>query len=95
MTDDSPVRLKRGASGGIPESTALEGSMYCTDDEMKITKTGRVTITKEGISVEGFNVKGAMCRDVAVMAAAWAIGELQREMLKTIAKPGGGKIGVD
>lgn len=69
--------------------------MYCTDDEMKITKTGRVTITKDGISVEGFNVKGAMCRDVAVMAAAWAIGELQREMLKTITKPGGGKIGVD
>lgn len=68
----------------------------CTDnDEMKIRKTGRVTITKEGISVEGFDVKGAMCRDVAVMATAWAIGELQREMLKTIAKPGGGKIGVD
>lgn len=69
--------------------------MYCTDDEMKIRKTGRVTITKDGISVEGFEVNGAMCRDVAVMAAAWAIGELQREMLKTIAKPGGGKIGVD
>ncbi|WP_409287501.1 hypothetical protein [Pseudomonas guariconensis] len=69
--------------------------MYCDDDEMKITKTGRVTITKDGISVEGFEVEGAMCRDVAVMGAAWAIGELQREMLKTIAKPGGGKIGVD
>lgn len=69
--------------------------MHSTNDEMKITKTGRVTITKDGISVEGFNVKGAMCRDVAVMAAAWAIGELQREMLKTIQKPGGGKIGVD
>jgi hypothetical protein len=36
-----------------------------------------------------------MCRDVAVVAAAWAIGELQREMLKTIQKPGGGKISVD
>lgn len=69
--------------------------MYTDNDEMKIRKTGRVTITKEGIGVEGFDVKGAMCRDVAVMAAAWAIGELQREMLKTIAKPGGGKIGVD
>ncbi|AAN69497.1 conserved protein of unknown function [Pseudomonas putida KT2440] len=54
-----------------------------------------MTITKEGISVEGFDVKGAMCRDVAVVAAAWAIGELQREMLKTIQKPGGGKISVD
>ncbi|MFZ5936619.1 hypothetical protein ACOKS3_17530 [Pseudomonas sp. HS6-2] len=69
--------------------------MYATDDEMKIRKTGRVTITKEGISVEGFDVRGAMCREVAVMAAAWAIGELQREMLKTIAKPGSGKISVD
>ncbi|MFJ4397443.1 hypothetical protein [Pseudomonas sp. NPDC089396] len=76
------------------EST-LEEAMYATDDEMKIRKFGRVSITKEGISVEGFDVKGAMCRDVAVMAAAWAIGELQREMLKTIAKPGGGKISVD
>lgn len=69
--------------------------MYTTDDEMKFRKFGRVTITKEGISVEGFDVKGAMCRDVAVMAAAWAIGELQREMLRTIAKPGGGNISVD
>ncbi|HEJ1056660.1 TPA: hypothetical protein SLP05_004274 [Pseudomonas putida] len=69
--------------------------MYTTDDEMKIRKFGRVTITKDGVSVDGFDVKGAMCRDVAVMAAAWAIGELQREMLKTIAKPGGGKISVD
>lgn len=69
--------------------------MYTTDDVMKIRKFGRVTITKQGISVEGFEVKGAMCRDVAVMAAAWAIGELQREMLKTIEKPGGGNIGVD
>lgn len=69
--------------------------MYCTNDEMKIKKLGRVTVTEKGISVEGFDVNGAMCRDVAVMAAAWAIGELQREMLKTIAKPGGGNIGVD
>jgi len=83
------------ATGPDGKSTPLEALMYCTDDEMKITNTGSVTITKDGISVEGFNVKGAMCRDVAVMAAAWAIGELQREMLKTIAKPGGGKIGVD
>ncbi|MBC3492383.1 hypothetical protein [Pseudomonas taiwanensis] len=69
--------------------------MYTTVDEMKIRKTGRVTITKEGINVEGFDVKGAMCRDVAVVAAAWAIGELQREMLKTIQKPGGGRVSVD
>lgn len=70
--------------------------MYADDDdEMKIRKYGSVTVTKEGISVEGFGGKNTMCRDLAIMAAAWAIGELQREMLKTIQKPGGGKIGLD
>jgi len=69
--------------------------MLTTEDEMKIRKSGRVSITRQGISVEGFEIKGAMCRDVAVMATAWAIGELQREMLKTIERPGGGKITVD
>lgn len=69
--------------------------MYADDDdEMKIRKFGTVTVTKQGISVEGFEGKNTMCRDMAIMAAAWAIGELQREMLKTIQKPGGGKIGI-
>ena len=59
--------------------------MYCTDEEMKIRKTGRVTITKDGISVEGFDVDGAMCRVVAVMAAAWRTGFTEiREVVMTI-----------
>lgn len=65
------------------------------ESEMMISRLGTVTVSKAGISVEGFEGKNAMCRDVAIMAAAWAIGELQREMLKTIKKPGGGNISVD
>lgn len=64
-------------------------------EPMKITKRGKVTITKDGISVDGFDADNASCRELAIMAAAWAIGELQREMLKTIQAPGGGKISVD
>ncbi|MBU1282744.1 MAG: hypothetical protein KJ989_13165 [Gammaproteobacteria bacterium] len=63
--------------------------------EMALSRLGTVTVTKDGISCDGFKGKNAMCRDVAIMAAAWAIGELQREMLKTIKKPGSGKISVD
>ena len=63
--------------------------------EMMLSRVGTVTISKSGITVEGFQGKNAMCRDVAIMATAWAIGELQREMLKTIKKPGGGNISVD
>jgi hypothetical protein len=64
-------------------------------DEMILSRLGTLTIDRSGIRVEGFRGKNAMCRDVAIMAAAWAIGELQREMLKTIKKPGGGNISVD
>lgn len=69
--------------------------MPVDDLEKRLLKLGRVTITSSGISVEGFRAKGASCRDVAILAAAWAIGELVREMNATIEKPGGGKIGVD
>ncbi|CAB5577491.1 Uncharacterised protein [Pseudomonas putida] len=62
---------------------------------MMLSRLGTVTVSKAGISVDGFEGKNASCRDVAIMGAAWAIGELQREMLKTIKKPGGGNISVD
>lgn len=65
------------------------------DLEMMLSRLGTVTVSKGGISVQGFEGKNASCRDVAIMAAAWAIGELQCEMLKTIKKPGGGDISVD
>lgn len=64
-------------------------------ERMELTHFGKVTVTSDGIEVQGFEGENASCREVAIMAAAWAIGELQREMLKTIEEPGGGDISVD
>lgn len=65
-----------------------------SNEAMKLTALGTVTVGPNGIVCEGFDAANATCRDVAIMAAAWAIGELQREMLKTIERPGGGKIAI-
>lgn len=69
-------------------------------DTAVLTKFGTVTVQPPSdgwvqIRVEGFEGNGCTCRDVAVQACLWAIGELQREVLRTIEKPGGGLIGVD
>lgn len=61
-------------------------------DAIQITNTGRVIIEQGRILIEGFDSENATCREVVVMAAAWAIGELQREMLRTIERPGGGNL---
>jgi hypothetical protein len=61
-----------------------------------LTKIGKVTITDGAITVEGFNASNATCRDVVALAALWAIGELQRELMQTLEKPGGsGKMGLE
>jgi hypothetical protein len=65
-----------------------------TSDEMRITWPGQVIVQKGIILVNGFSTENASCRELAIMASAWAIGELQREMLKTIERPGGGRIGI-
>jgi len=64
-------------------------------EKMSITKHGTVTISPEGIHCGGFKARNASCREVAIMACAWAIGELQREMLRDIEEPGGGNTSVD
>lgn len=64
-------------------------------EPVKLTKLGLISISDGCISVDGFGADNGSCRDVAVLAAAWAIGELQRELLKTIEKPGGGSMIVD
>lgn len=61
----------------------------------KLVALGAVVVTPNGVTVHGFSGEGTSCRDVAVLATAWAIGELQRELLATLERPGGGKIGVD
>ncbi|MFI8479666.1 hypothetical protein ACIGCM_03755 [Pseudomonas sp. NPDC078700] len=64
-------------------------------EQMKLTRHGKVSITKDGISLEGFSSSNASCRETGIMACAWAIGELQREMLKSIETPGAGNICLD
>ncbi len=68
--------------------------MSLDEKHMRITDPGTVTISTNGIVVDYFDADGASCRDVAVMACAWAIGELQREMLNCIEKPESGKISI-
>jgi hypothetical protein len=66
-------------------------------EEASLTKTGTVTIFTEGrlrVNVEGFEGRNCSCREVAALAMAWAIGELQRELVATLQKPGGGSCGL-
>ena len=58
-------------------------------------KIGTVTIANGRIDVRGFNASNASCRDVAALAALWAIGELQRELMSTLEEPGGGNIVIE
>jgi hypothetical protein len=63
-------------------------------EHMRITDHGTVTVGPGSIVVDYFEAEGASCRDVAVLACAWAIGELQREMLKDLQEPGGGYVAI-
>ena len=73
--------------------------MSLNADVTKLRKCGTVTIypKKEGkvqIVVEGFEADNASCRDVAALACLWAIGELQREVMRTVQEPGTNAIGI-
>lgn len=62
---------------------------------IKLTKTGSITIDRFGVKVEGFDGVNCSCRDVAILACIWAIGELQREVMRDIEQPGGtGRVSV-
>jgi hypothetical protein len=68
-------------------------------NNVRLKKIGTVTIlpAPEGriqIVATGFEGEGASCRDVAAMAMVWAIGELQRELMRIIETPGGGSVGI-
>lgn len=61
-------------------------------NKAKLNRVGEVVITKSGILVHGFDGEGCTCRDVAALALVWAIGELQKDLLATMERPGGGKV---
>ena len=73
--------------------------MSLTAEVTKLRKHGTVTIHPEKhgrvqIVAEGFEGDNATCRDVAVLACLWAIGELQREVMRAVQEPGTNAIGV-
>ena len=58
--------------------------------DQKIEKVGTVTISENKIYISDFEVKGATCREVAIHAMLWAIGELQKDVVESISAPGAG-----
>jgi hypothetical protein len=73
--------------------------MSLTAETTRLRKHGTVMIfpEKEGrvqIAVAGFEADNASCRDVAVLACLWAIGELQREVMLAVQEPGTNAIGI-
>lgn len=64
-------------------------------DVKQIDQHGTVTVNQiYGITVEGFEFHNCTCREGAVLACAWAIQEIAREMKKMMERPGDGRIGV-
>ncbi len=64
-------------------------------DPVKLTQFGTVTITEGRVLVAGFEGDNATCRDIAALAAVWAIGKLQQELMLTMERPGASNICVD
>ncbi|OIR11008.1 hypothetical protein GALL_71790 [mine drainage metagenome] len=63
--------------------------------ETRLTAKGEIIISENGILIKGFDAQHATCRDVAVLALCWGIGELQRDLIASIEKPGGGNACID
>lgn len=60
--------------------------------DLKLKDTGKMTLRSGGIELHGFEADGASCRDVAVLALIWAIGELQAELTNIVTEAGGSGI---
>jgi len=62
-----------------------------------LTKYGTVEVQLGGeILVKGFEAENCTCRDVAVLAMTYAIGQLQQKLNEHIQRPGGrGGVTVD
>lgn len=64
--------------------------------DTKLSQTGTVLMHGEHIYLDGFSADSCMCREVAVLALIWAIGEMQCELSALIEQPGGsGKTCID
>lgn len=64
--------------------------MTYTDGALqRITKAGTVTVTEHRTTCAGFEVRDAAGREAAILAAAWAIQTLQRQMVEMLEQPAG------
>jgi len=59
-----------------------------------LTRYGKIVIEGGEVTVFGFEGEQASCRDIAVLACAHGIAVLQEQMMRTIEKPGGGRISI-
>ncbi len=66
-------------------------------EDTQLTKIGKVIIDADGIRIEGFDTSGRQsCRETAILATCWALGQLQAEMMATMQRPGGnGRLSMD
>ena len=64
-------------------------------DKARLIKTGTVHIGPDLICIEGFEGEGTSCRELAVLATVWAIGQLQLDLQAQLQEPGGGRSAVD
>lgn len=63
--------------------------------DKRLNDMGRIEISESEILISGFDANDCMCREVAILACLWAIGELQREVESLIRGPGGIKSAMD
>jgi len=64
--------------------------------DKRLNKIGTILMHKQQIHIDGFDADDVSCREIAILAMIWAIGELQREVVADIAAPGGtGNVIVD
>lgn len=57
--------------------------------DTKLRKAGTLLMHDGRIYTSGFRANDCMCREVAAHALIWAIGEMQRELVALIERPGG------
>lgn len=58
--------------------------------DTKLSKIGKLTIENGQMHAIGFDTdKPMMCREVAAHVCVWAIGQLQEELARILAAPGG------
>lgn len=64
--------------------------------DTKLIKIGSILMHEGKIQIQGFEGDDLGCREVCIHAMLWAIGELQREIMADIEKPGGsGNVSLD